>query len=196
MLLGVQRGDGAEVGVDLMVPPTDPVDVQDGISLQVGPASTIMRCRTLADLQLTHKEKVHLAVPLTAAARAQRLTTLWTLKEGYTKAVGEGIVFGMERIEVDMGQKGEVWDVCVDGRPVGLDGWKYATGRLGKADLSGEGTLQVDLEGLGEGAVVQREGEEVGWAAYWRGQDEWEGKVRVIQWDELVRTFECKSTLS
>lgn len=138
---------------------------------------------------------MHLAVPLSTADRSQRLTTLWTLKEGYTKAVGQGIVFGMERIEVDMGPKGEVWDVCVDGRPVGLDGWKYATGQLGKADL-GDGSAQVDLEGLGEGAVVSREGEEVGWAAYWRGKEEWDGKVRVVHWDELVRTFEQKSKQS
>lgn len=131
-----------------------------------------------------------LAIPLGTADRAQRLTTLWTLKEGYTKAVGQGIVFGMERIEVDLGPKGEVRDVCVDGRPVGLDGWKYATGRLGRRDT---GAAAAGIEGLGEGAVSAREGEEVGWAAYWREKEEWDGQVRVVQWDELVRTFEQRN---
>lgn len=38
VLLGVERGEGGEVGVDLMVPPPDPADVQDGISLQASRA--------------------------------------------------------------------------------------------------------------------------------------------------------------
>lgn len=128
---------------------------------------------------------MNLAVPLSTAERAQRLTSLWSLKEAYTKAIGEGIIFGMERIEVDLGTKGEVWDVCVDGRPVGLDGWKYATGYLTPPASS-----HHPEEGLGEGIVASREGSEVGWAAYWKGGTEWDGQVRVVQWDELVRTFE------
>jgi 4'-phosphopantetheinyl transferase len=184
VLLGVARGITAELGVDVMLPPEDPVELQDSL-----------------DLQLTPMEKHHLAIPLPPRERAARLTTLWTIKEGYTKAIGHGVGFGLERIEVELGHMGEVWAVHVDGRPVGVEGWKVLSGMIrqpseeseeggsGSVDGSrGSGGSGLGKEGLGEGKVNTQRGE-VGWAVIWRG-DEWDGEVEMVKWGEFVRVFE------
>jgi 4'-phosphopantetheinyl transferase len=174
VLLGVARGDTAELGVDVMLPPLDPVELQDSL-----------------DLQLTSMEKHHLAIPLPPRERAARLTTLWTIKEGYTKAIGHGVGFGLERIEVELGHMGEVWAVHVDGRPVGVEGWKVFSGMIQPPpEESGSGAG----EGIGEGSVVTQRGE-VGWAVIWRG-DEWDGEVEVVKWGEFVRVFEDRGKKS
>ncbi|WVR08048.1 hypothetical protein IAU60_005093 [Kwoniella sp. DSM 27419] len=111
------------IGVDIMLPPfADAKDVQDGISYQ-----------------LTLKEKLGLSADMSNEERAWRLTLLWSLKEGFTKAIGEGITFGMERIEVDLepatgggAERGDipVRGVMVDGKDVRERGWEYAVGRI------------------------------------------------------------------
>lgn len=52
------------------------------------------------------------------------LTTLWTLKEGYTKAIGEGVGFGLERINVVLDELKAV-RVEVDGKDID---WKWRIG--------------------------------------------------------------------
>lgn len=46
------------------------------------------------------------------------------------KAIGEGVGFGMERIEVDLNEKGALVEVKVDGVPLTETGWDVQVGRL------------------------------------------------------------------
>ena len=112
-------------------------------------------------------------MPLSERERARRVTALWTLKEGYTKAVGEGIGFGLERVRVDLGlgEDGEGLErerrVRVDGRDVEEDGWACASGWLG-------------ADG------------EYGWAAFWRGDGEASSEIHVeeVAWEDFLRVFD------
>ncbi|WVF68267.1 hypothetical protein IAT40_003032 [Kwoniella sp. CBS 6097] len=138
------------IGVDVMIPPLKPgeaAEIQEGISDQ-----------------LTLKEKLFLAgLPAPSKGggdelRAWALTYMWSLKEGYTKAVGEGITFGMERIEVELNldldlemkagkvdsldeensvqsaesvlERLQVRNVTVDGKEVSERGWEYRVGEI------------------------------------------------------------------
>ena len=46
------------------------------------------------------------------------------------KAIGEGIGFGMERVEVDLDEKGTLVGVIVDGIALTETGWDVQVGRL------------------------------------------------------------------
>lgn len=93
--------------------PNDPFPTQEGISDQ-----------------LTLLEKQSLAMPLSLRDRSLRLTKLWSVKEAYTKAIGEGITFGLERIEVELSASaGKVERVKVDGRDVDERGMLMAKKR-------------------------------------------------------------------
>jgi 4'-phosphopantetheinyl transferase len=81
---------------------------------------------------MTTREKQSFAVPLSDTDRAERLSTLWCIKEAYVKAKGEGIGFGLERIEVTLSADGVVEDVSVDGRQVRETGWKVDVGTVGE----------------------------------------------------------------
>ncbi|ORY34708.1 hypothetical protein BCR39DRAFT_556220 [Naematelia encephala] len=152
VLLGISRGSTPETGVDVMELPSNPEDVEEGISLQ-----------------LSFSERASLAIALTTNQRARRITTLWTLKEGYTKAIGQGILFGMERICVDLDDiTGEPKRVKVDGKDVEEDGWSWKVGKLG----------------------VQDE-EQYGWAVYWRPEDHNQDfSVEEIDWHDFVKVFD------
>lgn len=103
--------------------------------------------------------------------KAKLLTTLWTVKEGFTKATGDGISFGLDRIEVELGD-GSVAGVKVDGRDVRDDGWSWVVGSIDS------------------GAY--------GYAVIWRGEDDPTRSVEVerITWDDFVRVFIGSSTPS
>ena len=113
--------------------------------------------------QLVSGEKMALALPLTDHQRARLITTLWTFKEGYTKAIGEGVGFGLERIAVDLSIDGLVDGVSVDGRDIRWDGWKWTTGWVG-------------------------DGKEYGWSVYWKGDPDFD-KPQHVYWDEFVQTL-------
>ncbi|OCF61826.1 4'-phosphopantetheinyl transferase [Kwoniella mangroviensis CBS 10435] len=133
------------VGIDIMSPVSDPVDTQEGIFDQ-----------------LTLMEKLSLAGKMSDQERNKRLMNLWTLKEGYTKAVGEGITFGLERIEVILDDQGDVQCVKVDGKDSEDIGWNYKLGNV-------EGNR---------------------WAVWWRGDDtEEEGGVKFVdvRWEEFEK---------
>ena len=152
VLFGSVRGQEVDIGVDLMKIPLDPKDIQEGISEQLSP-----------------EEKHALALPLSDHERAKRLTTLWTFKEGYTKAIGQGVGFGLDRITLALDQRGDVEGVCVDGEDIRWDGWKWAKGWIESKD------------GLHK--------EEYGWVAIWRGDPDWDGQLTTVTWDDFLRTF-------
>ncbi|WVQ78969.1 hypothetical protein IAT38_001061 [Cryptococcus sp. DSM 104549] len=139
------------VGIDIMLHPSDPFPTQEGISEQ-----------------LTLLEKRSLAIPLTRKERSRRLTRIWSLKESYTKAVGEGITFGLERIEVELEGPGEgkVKAVKVDGKSLDDRGWEWRVGDVG---------------------------EDYGWAVWWRGDDaeQQNGSIELavehVSWEEFAQ---------
>lgn len=100
----------------------------------------------------------------------KRITLLWTFKECYVKAIGEGIVFGMERIRVDISDEGEVENVFVDEKDFRDDGWKWGSGWLRGPDTGGK--------------------EVCGWCVMYRGDEEGAGEIEEVGWEELIQVFE------
>lgn len=113
---------------------------------------------------MTTAERLALAVPLEQMQLRWILTTLWTLKEGYTKAIGEGVGFGLERINVVFDGL-EPARVEVDGRDIEDDGWRWRIGRIGQ-------------------------GVQTGYAVYWKRTD-FEG-IEVVTWERLVSAFDAR----
>lgn len=62
--------------------------------------------------------------------RAERLARLWVVKEAYVKAIGEGIVFGLQRIDVNLAHDGTLVKVTVDGKTLDETGWSAYLGSL------------------------------------------------------------------
>jgi 4'-phosphopantetheinyl transferase len=79
---------------------------------------------------MTISERRAMTVPLSTRQRAERLTTLWCVKEAYVKAIGEGVGFGMERIDVDLDDEGTLRGVRVDERPLSDSSWNVQVGIL------------------------------------------------------------------
>lgn len=119
---------------------------------------------------MTITEKQNLSTLSSTAQRTRALTTLWTIKECYTKAIGEGIVFGMERIAVtltcnasDDGEgeaELEPRSVRVDGKDLRELGWGLQCGWLGP----GQGPNGEEGQQGGEGeayrwVVIHRAGQ-------------------------------------
>lgn len=106
-------------------------------------------------------------MPLDDRDRARRITTFWTFKEGYTKAIGEGIGFGLERIRVDMDDRAGIEKVSVDGRDVKEDGWSWKSGWL-------------------------EEDDGYGWVVYWKGDEAEEAQegVQLVKWEDFVKCFD------
>lgn len=76
-------------------------------------------------------EKQRLATLSDPDAKIEALATLWTIKECYTKYIGEGILFGMERIAVTLAEDGpEPQSVRVDGQDFSELGLTLRTGWL------------------------------------------------------------------
>lgn len=109
-----------------------------------------------------------LAVSLTPEQRAELLATLWSFKEGYVKATGDGIGFGMERIGLDLAPDRKAQAVHVDGRDVSLDGWEWAYGTEGRVENGGKRPY--------------------GWAVFWKGR-KWDGQLHRVPWEEFARSF-------
>jgi len=120
-------------------------------------------------LQLSTLEKLHVAA-ISGRMKAKLLTTLWTIKEGFTKATGDGISFGLDRIEVELGD-GSVSRVTVDGKDIRDNGWTWTVGSI--------------------------DGGEYGYAVIWRGEANPAKSVEVekIAWDDFIRVFIGSRTL-
>lgn len=66
--------------------------------------------------------------------RALALTTIWCVKEAYVKALGEGVGFGLDRIEVVLDDEAEIVSVSVDGREIVEAMWTAQAGYLGEKE--------------------------------------------------------------
>jgi phosphopantetheinyl transferase len=96
--------------------------------------------------------------------RAKMITLLWTVKEGYVKATGDGIVFGLERIAVEIAEL-KASTISVDGRNVLEIGWDWTNGWIGD-----------DFE-------------QYGWTAYWRNGVSRTTQIEHIRWDQFIQPF-------
>ena len=71
-----------------------------------------------------------MALPLSPSEKAERLTKIWCLKEAYVKAIGEGVGFGLQRIDVSLSDDGVLISVKVDGKALEDEGWSVELGIL------------------------------------------------------------------
>ena len=62
--------------------------------------------------------------------RIRALSTIWCAKEAYVKANGDGVGFGLERIEVFLSDGMNIDAVHVDGENITDHGWRTASGWL------------------------------------------------------------------
>lgn len=97
------------------------------------------------------------------------MTRLWTFKEGYVKATGDGIGFGLDRMSVAMSNKAVVAHVRIDGEDVKTRGWNWTYGSF------------EDTE--------SRPTKTYGWSAFWKGEEEAAPEVKHVSWEDFVRVF-------
>jgi len=95
------------------------------------------------------------------------ITLLWTLKEGYVKAIGEGIGFGLDRISVDIDVEAErATSISVDGRDITDDGWSWSNGWIG-----------IGLN-------------QYGWTVFWKGENRNDPvELQNISWEDFIQPF-------
>jgi len=95
--------------------------------------------------------------------KSDLLSTLWTIKEAYVKATGDGISFGLERIEAVLEDESmAVWRVTVDGKDIRERGWTWTMGSI----------------------------ESYQYAVVWRGEDgSHETEVERVAWVDFVEVF-------
>jgi 4'-phosphopantetheinyl transferase len=79
---------------------------------------------------MTISERRGMALPLSPSEKAERLTKIWCLKEAYVKAIGEGVGFGLQRIDVSLSDDGVLEKVEVDGKALEDNGWSVELGIL------------------------------------------------------------------
>lgn len=107
--------------------PSSPDEVEEALSDQVCP---FFPDPVEADDQMAMPERRSISLPLSPGEKAERLTRIWCIKEAYVKAIGEGVGFGLQRIEVCLGDDGSLEGVKVDGKSLGDNGWMVSLGTL------------------------------------------------------------------
>jgi hypothetical protein len=124
---------------------------------------------------MTPKEWKGMTLHLPPQEKAERLSTLWCIKEAYVKTTGDGLGFELERIDVVLKVDGDVEKVKVDEKDIDekdIDelGFRLTTGRVG-------------------------EGNGYRYACIWQavGQEEEGGKVdlTVVSCEEIMNAFGC-----
>lgn len=81
-------------------------------------------------VQMTLAERRAMAALSTRETKARALISLWCAKEAYVKALGEGVGFGLDRIEVNLDDEAQVRSIRVDGLDVRNGGWTLGAGYL------------------------------------------------------------------
>ena len=131
--------------------------------------------------QLSPSERKVLDAAVSDTVRAHLLMTLWTVKEAYVKAIGEGIGFGLDRIVLEFEPAGPdsnptqslpaVNRVTVDGVDVSARGWSWAFGTVGRDPTSATDSTRP-----------------YAWATFCRG-DQAASKLQHVQWDDFISIF-------
>jgi 4'-phosphopantetheinyl transferase len=145
---------------------------------------------------MTIRERQALSILLSATQLRWTLSSLWALKEGYTKAVGDGVGFGLDRIQVKFGDPPRLPDKA----SIGPTGQSISPRReqVSHARFSGETEaslpvlgvkMEASLPVLGvkvDGVNVRQAGwdwaigtvgtagswDQVGWAMYWQDRED------------------------
>ncbi|CEQ39658.1 SPOSA6832_01185 [Sporobolomyces salmonicolor] len=139
--------------------------------------------------QLASGENAALASLSDESAKLRHALALWTLKEAYTKATGDGLLFDLKRIgfELDFrptlpsdsnarGDEMTIGRAALDGR--GLAGWTFRLVELAEDD--GTYWLAVALQDpKGDGAVKRCSG--------WTGRPQWAKVVRMEAIEQAAR---------
>lgn len=106
-----------------------------------------------------------MALPMSDKEKAERLTTLWTIKEAYVKATGQGLGLELDRVEVILKEDGLVDRVCVDQIELADLGWTLNNGPLGAGHGYQHACIWQMEESKGEGVEVD---------------------LRVVPWEEIA----------
>lgn len=139
--------------------------------------------------QLASGENAALASLSDESAKLRHALALWTLKEAYTKATGDGLLFDLKRIGFELGfrpmlpsdsnARGDettIGQAALDGR--GLAGWTFRLVELAEDD--GTYWLAVALQDpKGDGAVTLCSG--------WTGRPQWAKVVRMEAIEQAAR---------
>lgn len=80
--------------------------------------------------KMTVRERQMVGGCTTRDAKARALITIWCAKEAYVKALGEGVGFGLERIDVVISDQSPQVMVKVDGHDIREAGWSVMDGYL------------------------------------------------------------------
>lgn len=112
--------------------------------------------------QLTPREQDWLASSTSPGIKLRRTFALWSLKEAYTKAVGEGLSLDLKRLEFRFASPESFDDVhgFLDGVPV--DGWAFEILELDEGHLvavarqGGAGDPKVEMREVELAEIVRR----------------------------------------
>lgn len=132
--------------------------------------------------QLTIPERLALAVPLSDEARARAVTILWTLKEGFVKATGEGIGWGLERISVDFSVNLNPSD---DTHPTGSasSARSVSTPQITVKQVTVDGLDAADLGWYYRTGEVEGHG----YAIWVKGEPNSREQLQMVEWDNFIQ---------
>jgi len=99
--------------------------------------------------QLTAGERASLKEPMTDERLIERAFIIWTIKEAFIKAIGEGMAFDLQQIDCRLDQ-GEVW---INGVPSPEWEFRLCAVEITKAETK-ERYSVVSCESVGEGGGV------------------------------------------
>ncbi|MCX4633252.1 MULTISPECIES: 4'-phosphopantetheinyl transferase family protein [unclassified Streptomyces] len=96
------------------------------IGIDTEPADRRLSLRLLQDQVLTAGEQAELAA-LPEAEQSAAMLRLWTLKEAYTKALGQGLRLGFSEFGFETGSGGDAGLLAPDGTPAARGEWAFGT---------------------------------------------------------------------
>ncbi|MCB5165714.1 4'-phosphopantetheinyl transferase superfamily protein [Streptomyces bambusae] len=96
------------------------------IGIDTEPAGRRLSFRLLQDQVCTAAEKAELGA-LPEAEQPAAMLRLWTLKEAYTKALGQGLRLGFSEFGFSNGSGGETGLLAPDGTPAATGEWAFGT---------------------------------------------------------------------
>jgi 4'-phosphopantetheinyl transferase len=119
------------------------------IGVDTEAADRRIRYTEVERLLCTPREREQLA-ELEESARDRELVRIWTLKEAYSKALGQGMRMGFNRFGFDRGGESLL---TPDGRPAASGEWSFATFRLLDEYLVSVACHDAGLTGVADVAV-------------------------------------------
>ncbi|VEP18946.1 4'-phosphopantetheinyl transferase HetI [Hyella patelloides LEGE 07179] len=85
-----------------------------------------VECHKIAQRFFTSAES-QLITSLSKEKQTQTFFHLWTVKEAYLKAIGEGLVGGLETVEIDVNQTSKLKILAISGEQAKADNWLFSS---------------------------------------------------------------------